>query len=446
MNAGIQTGRMMTRLQLLLRALHYRNYRLFFIGQSVSLVGTWMQQVAMSWLVYRLTNSALLLGVVGFASQIPTFLIAPLAGVLADRWNRRHLLLATQAIAMLQAVALATLVLTGTIQVWQIMVLSALLGLVNAFDIPVRQSFVVDLVEKKEDLGNAIALNSSMVNSARLIGPSIAGLLVATVGEGVCFVINAASYLAVIAAIASMRVGPKEPPGEKKHLLKELQEGFAYAFGFKPIRAILTLLGLVSLMGMPYAVLMPVFAKDILHGEAHTFGFLMAASGVGALASTIYLASRTSVLGLGRVISAAGVVFGAGIAGFALCQSLVLSLVFLAFAGFGGMALIASSNTILQTIVDDDKRGRVMSFFTMSFMGATPIGSLLAGTAAHQVGVQNTLLAGGSACLVGGLLFARNLKSLRSFVRPIYTRMGIIPEVASGIQTASELMVPPEEQ
>ena len=446
MNAGKQLEKAGKRLKLMLRALHYRNYRLFFIGQSVSLIGTWMQQVAMSWLVYRLTNSTLLLGVVGFAGQIPTFLIAPFAGVLADRWNRRRLLLATQTLAMLQAAVLAAFVLTGTVQVWQIITLSALLGVINAFDIPVRQSFVVELVEKKEDLGNAIALNSSMVNGARLIGPSIAGVLVATVGEGVCFIINAASYLAVIAAISAIRVKPKHRVEGKKHLLHELHEGFVYAFGFKPIRDILALMGLVSLMGMPYAVLMPVFAREVLHGGAHTFGFLMAAAGVGALASTVYLASRTSVLGLGRVIAAAAMVFGTGLVGFALSRSLVLSLLVLSLAGFGAMAQIASSNTLLQTIVDDDKRGRVMSFFTMSFMGMTPVGSLLAGAAADRIGVRDTLLAGGTACLIGGLLFALNLKSLRKFVRPIYTRMGIIPQVASGMQTAAELTVPPEEQ
>ena len=433
------------RLRFMFRALRYRNYSLFFTGQTVSLIGTWMQQIAMSWLVYRLTGSTVLLGVVGFVSQIPTFLLAPFAGVLADRWNRQRLLLCTQTFAMLQAVALAIFVLTGTVQVWQLIAFSSLLGVINAFDIPVRQSFVVELVENKEDLGNAIALNSSMVNAARLIGPSVAGMLIAAFGEGVCFIINGASYLAVIVAIASMRLRPKTTGRERQHILLELREGFAYAYGFAPIRSILLLVSLVSLMGMPYAVLMPVFAKDILHGGAHTFGFLTGAAGCGALASTIFLASRRSVLGLGRIIAAAAGIFGFGIAAFALSRVMALSLLFLGMAGFGAMALIASCNTILQTIVEDDKRGRVMSLFTMAFMGMTPFGSLFAGFIAGRIGAQYTLLLGGAACVAGGIFFARQLPAMRDKIRPIYIRMGIIPEVATGMQTAAELTVPPEE-
>ncbi|NTV14607.1 MAG: MFS transporter [Desulfobulbaceae bacterium] len=427
-----------------LRALTSRNYRLFLAGQGISLIGTWMQQVAMSWLVYRLTGSVLLLGVTGFAGQIPNFLLAPVAGVLADRWNRRPLLIITQTLAMLQAVLLATLVLTGTIQVWQIIGLSVLLGVVNAFDIPIRQSFVIELMDHKEDLGNAIALNSSMVNSARLIGPALAGVLVASLGEGVCFILNGGSYLAVILALAAMRLGPTPTRPEKKHFLKELREGFTYAFGFQPIRCILALLGLVSLMGMPYSVLLPVFAKEVLHGGAHTFGFLVATTGIGALISTVYLASRQSVRGLGKVIVGATVLFSAGLIGFALSSSLALSLVCLALVGFGGMALVASSNTILQTLVDDDKRGRIMSLFSMAFVGMTPIGSLMAGAVAARIGAPTTLLVGGGFCLVGGLLFARELPTLRQFVHPIYVQKGIIPEVAAGMQTAADLAGPQE--
>lgn len=414
-----------TRLQLLLRALRYRNYRLFITGQSISMIGTWMQMVAMSWLVYRLTGSTSLLGVTGFVSHIPTFLLAPFAGVLADRWNRRRLLLCTQTLAMLQASALAWFVLNGTIQVWQIMALSFLLGIINAFDMPVRQSFVVELIENKEDMGNAIALNSSMITCARLIGPSVAGVLIATIGEGGCFIINSASYLAVIVAIAAMRLKPKEPRGQERHVLVELREGFRYTYGFAPIRSILFLMMLISFTGMPYVVLMPVFARDVLHGGAHTFGFLMAASGLGALVSTVSLASRKSVLGLGRIIAVAAGIFGIGVASFALSRVMVFSMIFLCLAGFGSMALIASSNTILQTIVDDDKRGRVMSFFTMSFMGTTPFGNLLAGIVADRIGSPNTLLLGGVACLAGGIFFARQLPSIREQVRPIYTRLGI---------------------
>lgn len=413
----------------LVRALRSRNYRLFVAGQSVSLVGTWMQQVAMSWLVYRLTGSAMLLGVVGFASQIPTLFISPVAGVLADRWDRRRLLLATQTLAMVQAALLALVVLAGVVQVWQIVVLSLVLGVVNAIDIPVRQSFVVDMVEQREDLGNAIALNSSMVNSARLIGPSIAGLLVATVGEGVCFLLNAVSYLAVIVALAAMRIAPaSHPASQRRHIVHELLEGFSYSFQFGPIRSILLLIALISLMGMPYTVLMPVFAKDILQGGAHTFGFLMTAAGSGALAGTLYLATRQTVLGLGRVIVRATVLFAFGIMVFALSSNLILSLGALAIGGFGAMTLIASCNTVLQTILDEDKRGRVMSFFTMAFMGMAPFGSLGAGTMSDIIGPRETLLIGGVGCLVGALLFARHLPRIREKVRPIYQRMGIIQQ------------------
>ncbi len=423
----------------LLRALRSRNYRLFVAGQSVSLVGTWMQQVAMSWLVYRLTGSAFLLGVVGFSSQIPTFLLAPVAGVLADRCNRRRLLIITQALAMLQAAVLAAAVLSGVVQVWHIVVLSLLLGVVNAFDIPIRQAFVVDMISQREDLGNAIALNSSMVNGARLIGPAIAGLLVASVGEGVCFILNSVSYLAVMVALAAMRLDPS-PHLQKqgRHVFQELREGIIYAFGFGPIRSILLLVALVSLTGMPYSVLVPVFAKEVLHGGAHTFGFLMTAAGGGALAGTVYLASRRSVLGLGRLIVLATVLFAAGIAGFAVSTNLPLSLLALVIAGFGAMTLVASSNTILQTILEEDKRGRVMSFFTVAFMGMAPFGSFGAGAMAGIIGLRETLLLGAACCLVGAVVFARQLPHIREKVRPIYVQMGIIKEVAQGMETAAE--------
>lgn len=429
-NSGVKT---------LLRALRSRNYRLFVAGQSVSLVGTWMQQVAMSWLVYRLTGSAFLLGVVAFASQIPTFLFSPVAGVLADRWNRRRLLMFTQGLAMVQAAILAAAVLTGVIQVWHIVALSLLLGVVNAFDIPVRQSFVVEMVTRREDLGNAIALNSSMVNAARLVGPTVAGLLVASVGEGICFLLNSASYLAVLLALMAMRLTPAPRDGKpRRHVLHELKEGFSYAFGFAPIRSILLLVALMSLTGMPYTVLIPVFAKDLLHGGAHTFGFLMTAAGCGALVGTVYLASRSTVLGLGRVIVLSCVLFSAGVAVFALSRTLPLSLAALVLAGYGAMTLVASCNTILQTILEEDKRGRVMSFFTVAFMGMTPFGSLGAGTMTNIVGPRATLVIGAVCTLAGALVFARSLPRIRELVRPIYVRMGILKEVAQGMETAAE--------
>ncbi len=421
----------------LLRALRSRNYRLFVAGQSVSLVGTWMQTIAMSWLVYRLTGSAFLLGIIGFTSQIPTFLLAPVAGVLADRWNRRNLLIATQVLAMLQAVVLAAIVLFGVVQVWHIVVLSLLLGIVNAFDIPVRQSFVVEMVSNREDLSNAIALNSSMVQGARLIGPMIAGLLVASVGEGICFILNSVSYLAVLLALVAMQIGPSPHQGKPhRHVFHELKEGFRYAFSFGPIRSILLLVALVSLTGMPYSVLVPVFAKEILHGGVHTFGFLMTAGGCGAFIGTVYLASRKSVLGLGRLIVIAALLFPVGISAFAVSTNINVSFISLVVVGFGGITLIASCNTILQTILDEDKRGRVMSFFTVAFMGMAPFGSFGAGTMAGIIGPKETLLVGAACCLAGAFMFSRQLPKIRESVRPIYVKMGIIKEVAEGMETA----------
>jgi MFS family permease len=415
-------------LTLIFRALHHRNYRLFFGGQSISLIGTWMQQIAVNWLTFRLTHSAFLLGVVGFTSRIPTFLLASFAGVLADRWNRHRILVVTQTLSMIQALILALLVLTDTIAIWHIISLSLFLGLINALDIPTRQSFVVDMIEKKEDLGNAIALNSSMVNGARLVGPSIAGILIATVGEGICFLLNGLSFFAVIISLLAMKITSEKRETKGTPVWQGLKEGFSYAFGFSPIRSILFILGLISLMGMPYTVLMPIFAREILHGGPHTFGFLMAASGVGAVAGAIYLASRRSVLGLGRIIVIASGIFGFGLITFSLSHVLWLSLLLLVLTGFGMMVQMASSNTILQTIVDDDKRGRVMSFYTMAFMGMAPFGSLLAGSLASQIGAPNTLLIGGASCILGSFMFAKQLPFIRKMVRPIYIRKGIILE------------------
>ncbi len=405
------------RLQSLLPALRSRNLRLFFSGQSVSLIGTWVQQAAMGWLVYRMTGSALLLGVIGFTSQIPSLFLSPVAGVLADRWNLRRILLITQGLALLQAALLALLVLTDTIRVWEIVVLSLFLGSINAFDIPVRQLFVVDLVEKREDLGNAIALNSSMVNAARLIGPSIAGLLVAAVGEGICFLLNSVSYVAVLIPLFIMQVVTLPSGRVRRRLLQELREGFDYAFGFSPIRSILLLIALVSLTGMPYSVLMPVFASAVLHGDARTFGLLMAAAGGGALVGTVYLASRRSAQGLDRVIPITASLFGVGLVAFSFSGTLPVSLVCLGVTGFGAMALVSASNAFLQTLVEDDKRGRVMSLYIMALIGFTPFGSLLAGALAHILGVRNTLLFGGGACIVGGAAFAWNLPKMRSQMR-----------------------------
>lgn len=392
----------------------------------------------MSWLVYRLTGSAFLLGLIGFTSQIPTLIFAPVAGVLADRWNRRKLLIATQALALTQAALLATAVFTGTVQVWHLIVLSLILGISNAVEIPVRQSFIIELISKREDLSNAIALNSSMVQGARLIGPAIAGILVASIGEGICFILNSISYLAVMVALIAMRIAPNPHKGKPhRKILHELREGFSYAYEFGPIRSILLLVAVMSLTGMPYSVLVPVFAKEILHGGAHTYGFLMTAGGCGAFIGTVYLASRSSVLGLGRLIVIAGVLFAVGISSFAMSNNINLSFISLVIAGFGGITVIASSNTILQTILEEDKRGRVMSLFTVAFMGMAPFGSFGAGTMAGIIGPRDTLLVGAGCCLVGTVMFARELPRIREKVRPIYVKRGIIKEVAEGMESAS---------
>ena len=347
---------------MILPALQHRNYRLFFGGQGISLIGTWMQRIAMWWLVYRLTNSPFLLGLVGFAGQIPIFLLTPFAGVLADRMNRQRVLVITQTLAMMQAFILALLVLAGAIAVWHIISLSIFLGVIDAFDMPVRQSFMVEIVQTK-DLGNAIALNSSIVNSAQLLGPSIAGILIASMGEGVCFLLNGISYLFVIVSLLAMKITSKKMQTQNTHVLQEIREGFSYAFGFTPIRSILLLLALVSLIGMPYRVLMPVFARDVLRGGPHTLGFLMGSSGLGALMGSIYLASRKSVLGLGKWIALATGVFGVGLMAFSLSRVFWFSLFLIFLTSFGMMVQFASSNTILQTIVDEDKRGRVVMSF-----------------------------------------------------------------------------------
>ena len=429
-----------------LRALGSRNFRLFFAGQTVSLIGTWIQSIAMSWLVYRLTGSAFMLGIVGFMSQFPVLVITPFAGVAADRWNRHHMVIVTQAGQMLQAMALAALTLTGTVRVWQILALSAFVGIVNGFDIPGRQSFLVEMVESKDDLANAIALNSSMFNGARLVGPAIAGALIAVVGEGWCFFINGVSFLAVLGALLAMRVPPRQHTHTDARLIAQLREGFTYAFGFPPIRAVLLLLALVSLIAQPYAVLMPVVATRVLHGGADTLGFLMAATGLGALTGALYLAGRASVVGLGRVIVVAAVLFAAGLFGLALSHETWLSCAFLVLAGFGMMVHAASSNTILQTITDEHMRGRVISIYTVAFLGTAPLGSLYAGSLAGCAGAPITIAIGGAVTLVGAFFFARALPIMREHAWPIYRRMGILPEVAAALGHASELSAPPEQQ
>jgi MFS family permease len=411
-----------------LRALRHRNFRLFFGGQSISLIGTWMQRIAMAWLVYRLTNSPFLLGVVGFAGQIPTFLLPPFAGVLADRWDKRRMLILTQTLLTIQALTLAFLVLTGTVQVWHLVALSLFFGTVFAFDIPTRQSFFIEMIGEKGDLGNAIALNSSLVTGARLLGPTVGGVLIGLLGEGACFLLNGITYFPIIFALIAMRIPPKESTQRRSRVWEGLKEGFAYVSGFAPILSILLLLALVSVMGMPYMVLMPVFAKKVLQGGPHAFGFLTAAGGLGALLGALYLAARSTIIGLDKRILLAVTLFGSGLIAFSFSRILWLSLIFTLIIGFGQMVQMASSNTIIQTIVDDDKRGRVMSFYAMSFVGMMPFGSLLAGFIASKIGTPATVTIGGIACLIGAGVYAHKLPALRKMVHPIYEKMGIIPE------------------
>jgi len=421
-------------LSLILRALRHRNYRLFYIGQSISLIGTWITRIATSWLVYRLTNSAFLLGFVAFASQIPMLLIAPFAGVLVDRANRRRILVITQILSLLQSLALAGLTFFHIIDIYQIVALCVLQGLINALDNPARQAFVVEMVDDRADLANAIALNSSMVNAARLIGPSIAGLLIAAWGEALCFLIDAISYLAVVFSLLLMRLQPLPPATQQDGHLHAFREGIRYSFGFPPIRSILLLTAVISIMGMSYAVLMPLFATGIFHGGPRTLGFLMGASGCGALAGALYLASRRSVLGLGRIIPVAAALCGLALVAFGASRIYWLSMVTLFIAGGAMITNFASANTLIQTIVDDSKRGRVMSLFGVAFLGMVPIGALLAGSLATCVGPALTVQLTGAVCILAAIVFARQLPTFRKLLHPIYVRKGILPPAAAEVQ------------
>ncbi|MGB9702361.1 MAG: MFS transporter [Candidatus Kapaibacteriota bacterium] len=401
------------------RSLKYRNFQLYFYGQTISLIGTWIQRIATPWLVYDLTHSVFLLGLVGFLGQLPTFFIAPFSGVYVDRLSKYKLLILTQVIAMLQALILAILFMTHNLQIWHIILLSVILGVVNAFDTPARQSFLIEIIEKKEDLGNAIALNSSMVNIARLIGPSIAGILIATTGEGMCFLINALSYIFVIISLFLMKFKEQKiGTSKKKDLFKEMKEGWDYSLNYLPIKSVLILLTIVSLMGMPYTVLIPDFAKIYLKGNSNVFGFLMGASGAGAFIGAIYLASRKSIAGLESIIYRSSIFFGAGIIALSLSRNIYLSIILMMLTGLGMMLQIATSNTIIQTLVQNEKRGRVMSLYTMAFMGTAPFGSLIAGTFAKQIGTPNTLIISGISCIFAGLYYATKLPQIKKDIYP----------------------------
>jgi MFS family permease len=421
----------------LFRALRHPNYRLFFFGQSISLVGTWVTRLASSWLVYRLTGSEFLLGLVAFLGQIPSLVISPIAGVYIDRWNRHRVLVVTQALSMLQSAVLAVLTLTGSITVTDILILQGLQGVVNAFDNPARQSFVVQMVESRADLPNAIALNSSLVNGSRMIGPAIGGLLIAAVGEGWCFALDAVSYVAVIGSLLFMTVRPTASPPTVVPVIDALAAGFKYVAGFAPVRSGLLLVAAISMFGVPYQVLMPVMASAVLGGGPNTLGLLMTATGVGALAGTLYLASRHTVVGLGRRIAQAAMLFGVALIVFSTSATLWLSLAILPFAGAGFIVALAATNTVVQTVVPETLRGRVMSLYTVAFLGTAPIGSLMAGVAAERIGAQTTIAVGGTACLVCGLWFYTTLPRLRALIRPVYAERGllVVPDADSGAKT-----------
>jgi len=461
----MKSGGHIHNLKHMLRALRGRNYALFFAGQGLSLIGMWMQSVALGLLVWKLTHKEMALGLVGFASQISGFVLTPVAGVFSDRWNRRRVLLATQILAMFQATLLAALTITGVIQIGHVIALAALLGLVSSLDMPTRQAFVAQMVERREDLPNAIALNSFIFNGARLVGPFIAAMVIPLIGarfasqyagEGACFAINAVSYLAVIAALLAMRLPRWRPLPNRHHVLHSLREGFHYSFGFAPVRTILLALGLICFVAMPYGVLLPAIAAKTLHaGQVeiplfslgkhsimlkyeNTVGILVSSAGMGALLGALFLASRKSVLGLGRLIAIAMAVLGVGMIGFALSKHVWMSMPLLLLIGLGFMIQTASSNTILQTIVDDDKRGRVMSFYTMAFIGTAPFGSLLAGSLATHIGAPRTVLLSGIVALVGSVVFASRLSVLSKHTRPIYVKMGIISDTPPIPKAAAE--------
>jgi MFS family permease len=408
------------------RALRHRNYRLFFGGQTLSLIGTWVTRVATSWLVYRLTGSELLLGVVAFAGQIPLLILAPFGGVLGDRWDRRRILVITQVLSALQSLVLAALAFSGHITVTHIIVLQVIQGVINAFDTPARQAFVVEMVESSDDVANAIALNSSMFNASRIIGPTIAGILIAAVGEAWCFLLDGISYVFVIISLLLMRFAARERPHRETHMIDELGDGFRYVLGFSPVGALLLQVTLISMTGMPYAVLMPVIAAQVLHGGPHTLGILMTATGAGALISTVYLASRHTVIGLGKVIVFATTMLSAGLIAFSFSNTLLISAAVLPLVGAGMMLQSAAANTILQTIVDEKLRGRVMAFYTMAVLGTQPVGSLLAGALAERIGAQHTIFIGAVACLLSGAWFGFRRKKLAALVRPIYIERGIL--------------------
>lgn len=409
-----------------LTAFQSRNYRLFFLGQSLSMIGTFMTQIATVWIIYDLTHSALLLGLTGFLGQLPTFLLAPFSGVLADRWHRHRLLIWVQIFGLIISALLTLLTHFDHLSIVALISLSTLSGIMRGLDVPVRQAFVIEMVDRREDLTSAIALNSALINGARLVGPAIAGVLIATIGAGSCFLLDTLSYSVVIVALLMMRIKPQKLDAPTANAWQRLKEGWNYAYHFLPIRSLLLLLALTSLMGLSYLTLLPIFAVEILGGGSETLGFLTAASGIGAFTAGVYLSSRHTVLGLGKLIALCPALLGMSLIAFSQSRILWISLLLMSIAGFSSILQAASTNTVIQTIVDDSKRGRVMSFYAMSFMGMAPFGHFLAGSLANAIGAPNTIIFGGCGCIISSLVFTRQLPHLRQLVRPIYTKLGIL--------------------
>jgi MFS family permease len=406
-------------------ALNSKNYRIFFFGQIISLIGTWMTSTASLWLVYHFSSSAFLLGVIGFASQAPIAFLSPLGGVLADRFNRLHLLMVTQILSALQSFAMAALAYWGYMNVPWLIGLSLVQGIVNGIDMPVRQSLVVSFVEKREHVGNSIALNSAVFNLARLIGPALAGFIIVYVGAAGCYLVDGISYFAVIISLLFMSIDAL-PKRERRHPLAEVREGFKYAWGFRPIRSLLITSGLISFLGFSYAILTPLFAKDVFGGDARTLGYLMSATGIGALAAGGYLSMRTKLAGLGTVIAVGGIVMGLGLVAFSFSTWLPLSLLFLMIVGLGAVLMMAGSNTVLQAIVEEDKRGRVMSLFTMAVMGSMPFGNLLIGWIAKVLNAQIALCISGVVCVLVAIAFLRQLPKIRAAAAPVLNKLGLL--------------------
>ena len=427
------------------RSLRHRNYRIFLMGQGISLIGTWMQQVAMSWLVYRLTNSAFILGLAGFCNLVPALALFPVTGIAADSFGKRRMIILTQGLSMLQSLALAILVITDAASIWQIIALSALLGVINAFDMPVRQAFIVEMVDSREDLSNAIALNSSLFNGTRLVGPMIAGALIPLIGEGYCFLLNAISYGAVLISLFRITAQGLPRGVKKKNPLREISAGLKYTFGFFPIRTMVVNLMFTSFFGLSFMFLLPVFAREVLGGDAHTLGMMSGAMGLGALAGALNLARRKQVPGLGKYIGISGIILGVGHFFFSISHVLIFSLAVLALMGFSIITIMASSNTVIQAIVPDEIRGRVLSFYVLSFSGVAPLGSLFFGYIAERLGPEPIVIAGGAVTIVAAIVFLVNLPEIRKRVRPIYVEKGIIPEIASGIQNADAINPLPKE-